>query len=138
MWCSDPDEFKFSVVDFYKSLFTGSGGSGYDYDYRNAFPIADPATLQGTGDGRSIKFWLDNWLGDLGPLVVHATRLVDIFLLYKTVADMVDGDGSWRWGQLDGLLSPLILARIADVKGPTHGSFPIPLVGRVLLDPISL
>ncbi|KAK9045415.1 hypothetical protein V6N11_059295 [Hibiscus sabdariffa] len=27
---------------------------------------------------------------------------------------MVDGDGSWRWGQLDGLLSPLILARIAD------------------------
>ncbi|KAK8715127.1 hypothetical protein V6N13_042467 [Hibiscus sabdariffa] len=71
------------------------------------------------GDGRSIKFWLDNWLGELGPLVNNAMGPVDIFLLYKSIADMGDGQGSWRWDKFSKVLLHSILARFAATNGPT-------------------
>ncbi|KAK8593999.1 hypothetical protein V6N12_046070 [Hibiscus sabdariffa] len=43
------EELKFATVEFYKSLFSGNGGSGYNYEVRVAFPTVDPSSIQGIG-----------------------------------------------------------------------------------------
>ncbi|KAK8611522.1 hypothetical protein V6N13_131570 [Hibiscus sabdariffa] len=73
------------------------------------------------GDGRTIDFWKDAWLGDLGPLVDYASAPDIISSMPRvTVADMVDNTGSWRWREVESLLPSSVLHRLAATMPPTN------------------
>ncbi|WCJ31853.1 Polynucleotidyl transferase ribonuclease H-like superfamily protein [Euphorbia peplus] len=56
------------------------------------------------GDGTTTKFWTDNWVGDLGPLILLSTGPISEGTLHLSVADMVDDIGRWRWHLFHHLL----------------------------------
>ncbi|KAK8660018.1 hypothetical protein V6N13_050954 [Hibiscus sabdariffa] len=62
------------VVSFFQSLFSSAGCSSEDPIIRGGFAtISDVAyaELGKVGDGCSIQFWYDNWLGEVGPIAEH-------------------------------------------------------------------
>ncbi|GMI80336.1 hypothetical protein HRI_001702900 [Hibiscus trionum] len=71
------------------------------------------------GDGHSVDFWRDMWLGEVGALRDHVSdsSLRDGLPLVS-VADMVADNGSWRWPAFQHLLPQVILMRLAAVLPP--------------------
>ncbi|WCJ44200.1 RNA-directed DNA polymerase (reverse transcriptase)-related family protein [Euphorbia peplus] len=69
------------------------------------------------GDGTTTKFWKDNWVGDLGPLLRLATGPVDPNIINLTVADMMDESGDWCWPRFIHLLPELCIYTLAASLG---------------------
>ncbi|CAA0828653.1 Unknown protein [Striga hermonthica] len=70
------------------------------------------------GNGRSARFWLDPWLGSLGPLSSIVVNVPPSEFCNATVAELVSGSGEWRWDLLHGLLPASILIRLAATLPP--------------------
>ncbi|KAK8594383.1 hypothetical protein V6N13_126190 [Hibiscus sabdariffa] len=70
------------------------------------------------GDGSSMDFWEDAWVGDMGPLCnfrVDGAAQADLF---TPVNDFVLPEGDWKWDELQLLLTCHILLGIAAIKAP--------------------
>ena len=70
------------------------------------------------GDGKKVKFWLDNWVFDNKPLLFHATGLIPPMLLDLTIADCVTREGNLQWDLFNHLLPSQILLHISACKPP--------------------
>ncbi|KAE8662915.1 hypothetical protein F3Y22_tig00113124pilonHSYRG00408 [Hibiscus syriacus] len=65
------------------------------------------------GNGRSIDFWRDPWLSDIGPLKNHLLNQQDgSNLPATTVAEMIDEQGKWRWPIIYETLPVQIIHRL--------------------------
>ena len=71
------------------------------------------------GDGKKIRFWLDNWLDLPGPLVDYAIATIPDRLIHMVVHDAVDSNGQWAWDMLQNFLPLQILTQIAANKPPS-------------------
>lgn len=71
------------------------------------------------GDGKSLLFWEDNRLGDLGHLKHLALRDISESELSKKVCDYVTQDGQWSWSSFEKLLLVSTLIQIASIKPPS-------------------
>ena len=49
------------------------------------------------GDGRKVKFWLDNRLDLQRPLVEYATRVIPEHLLHMLVHNAIASNSQWQW-----------------------------------------
>lgn len=76
------------------------------------------------GNGKRVRFWLDAWLYDEGPLINKARAEVPIDLQGKCVADFIDIDGDWRWNAFKNLLPTPICLKIAGLRPPNMFDYP--------------
>ncbi|KAK8594075.1 hypothetical protein V6N13_125885 [Hibiscus sabdariffa] len=71
------------------------------------------------GGGRSVDFWRDAWLKDVGPLIDLILEPIGAMsLLRVSMVDMVDAMGSWKWWDFDSLLPISVLHRLAATMFP--------------------
>ena len=47
------------------------------------------------GDGKRVRFWLDNWLDLPRPLVDYVIKEIPEHVLQFLVSDVVDSNGQW-------------------------------------------
>ena len=51
------------------------------------------------GNGKSVKFWKDNWAEGLAPLGTIATSEINQMKEDRSVATYVDENGCWKWNE---------------------------------------
>lgn len=73
------------------------------------------------GDGNRAKFWCDHWIPEINNLQSHATRVVSLSDMTKTVKDYVKQDGNWDFQSLNLMLPSHIMAKIRAMKPPEEG-----------------
>ncbi|KAK8609140.1 hypothetical protein V6N13_025447 [Hibiscus sabdariffa] len=86
-------------------------------------PVSDlenyvPKTIRGNiGHGCDVKFWVDPWVLEVGPLIDYVSPNLSIDVA-TTVADMATLDGRWRWIDFEHILPRFVLLRIATICRP--------------------
>ncbi|KAK8606351.1 hypothetical protein V6N13_030637 [Hibiscus sabdariffa] len=70
------------------------------------------------GHGQYVSFWFDNWVPDLGPLTDYVATDRSTLLRDRSVASFAMDSGEWRWCELEQLLPPHVLLRLAAIKCP--------------------
>ncbi|CAI9114900.1 OLC1v1015718C1 [Oldenlandia corymbosa var. corymbosa] len=70
------------------------------------------------GDGKSIRFWWDNWLHTSEPLINSATAVVPAEQINLTLDCFVIELGQWNWQYFQHLLPATCLLRIAAIMPP--------------------
>ncbi|KAL4295689.1 hypothetical protein GQ457_12G025480 [Hibiscus cannabinus] len=88
-----------SDQDYFQKLFSSSGSEVGSYQIR-------------------VKFWTDEWLGDIGPLTNHVVSREWLRTKDFMVRDMVALDGEWKWSVLNSILPITIRLRLAATKTP--------------------
>ncbi|PPR80245.1 hypothetical protein GOBAR_AA40471 [Gossypium barbadense] len=80
------------------------------------------------GDGRTVSFWNDPWVKDVGPLQTHH---IDRGCIDETlrVCDLITFDESWNWQQLEMLLPRSVIGCIAAVLPPSQRNMSTPVDG---------
>ncbi|KAH1063303.1 hypothetical protein J1N35_028290 [Gossypium stocksii] len=68
-------------------------------------------------NGETLKFWMDNWVPDTGPLWDARITSHGINKM-ATVREFVGEDGNWKWGVLSAWLSQLVLLHISGIAPP--------------------
>ena len=66
-------------------------------------------------DGRSTYFYTDNWVPSVGPLLHHATHVLEEPALFYLVKDFVTQYGDWDWQKINMFLPPLITNKIEGI-----------------------
>ncbi|KAK8698219.1 hypothetical protein V6N13_114345 [Hibiscus sabdariffa] len=56
------------------------------------------------GHGVDIAFWLDSWIGDMGPLVQYVSHDIVDSLPNTSVTNMTYVNGDWNWVSLQALV----------------------------------
>ncbi|KAJ4839764.1 hypothetical protein Tsubulata_022251 [Turnera subulata] len=98
-WLYDTASLKQMAVSFYHRLYTEEGGG----------------LRWCVGNGRSVRFWLDNWMPDLGVLQECAVAPVPDDLLGRSVAEFMRDQGQWRWDLIGPFLSASTCMSLAEV-----------------------
>ena len=80
------------------------------------FNIMEKAMAWALGNGRRVKFWLDNWVGFGGNLLGTIIDYIPPNERFKSVRDYVKEDGEWDWDRFAGWLPSLMLLKIASIK----------------------
>lgn len=75
------------------------------------------------GDGKSISFWSDHWVGDGGPLYHLAFAPIPVAAHRLNLAHYMNEVGTWEWSAFHDLLPNHLLAQIAQVN-PSHSKGP--------------
>ncbi|KAK8680188.1 hypothetical protein V6N13_109140 [Hibiscus sabdariffa] len=70
------------------------------------------------GDGGSVDFWFDAWVGELDLLAGFLSPSISLALTHVTVASMVGSNGDWNWPIFQHLLPHHVLLHIAAIKPP--------------------
>ncbi|KAK8608966.1 hypothetical protein V6N13_025275 [Hibiscus sabdariffa] len=143
-WCSDQHQRKNMVVGFYQELFTSCGSTDLSFTMRGQFHQCNvdmcrsfmalvldeegislvwlsvrDSPIWTLGDGRSVDFWRDAWLGEVVPLVNHIVDQSRVPSLPQIlVNNMVDSMGCWRWHNCAALLPDAILHHLAVCMTP--------------------
>ncbi|KAK8659866.1 hypothetical protein V6N13_030058 [Hibiscus sabdariffa] len=71
------------------------------------------------GDGCSIDFWLESWVGDLGLMVLRRNDVDTVQVCHTQVAAMVALVGGWAWTKFQDFLPSTVLLSIVAVKPPS-------------------
>ncbi|EEF45711.1 conserved hypothetical protein [Ricinus communis] len=69
-------------------------------------------------NGESAKFWIDNWIPELGHLVHHVFRSLSHYLIDGLVKEFVDSSSQWNWNVLNGLLPYHVTFKLAALSTP--------------------
>ena len=85
----------------------------------NQFNVLEKATAWALGNGRRVKFWLDNWTEVGGNLLDIVVDHIPSNERFKSVKDYVKDDGDWDWGRFTGWLPSSMLLKIASIKPPS-------------------
>ena len=61
------------------------------------------------GNGNTVRFWQDDWIGEMGPLKHLSYSEIPVEDLNKRVNDYIDASGNWRWSEFRHLLPPNLI-----------------------------
>lgn len=64
------------------------------------------------GNGLTVKFWTDNWVPTLGPLIDWTTSPLEPADLLKCVRDFVDRNGNWQLERVRDVLPSQVIDQI--------------------------
>ncbi|KAK8644515.1 hypothetical protein V6N13_123820 [Hibiscus sabdariffa] len=123
---SDPDclwvrvlRSKYKVRELIPVSLRRSGSSRFWQGMVKVWEMVCPNLVWNIGDGRSADFWLDSWVGNLGPLIFHCNDADMVSVSSTPVATMVNPDGSWAWDKFQDFLPSSVLLAIAAVRPPS-------------------
>lgn len=84
-----------------------------------AWPTALLGLAWKVGDGQTIRFWKDDWVGDMGPLQQLAYADIPDTEANLALCHYANDYGQWRWNEFQHLLPPNLLSQIAAITPPT-------------------
>ncbi|CAA0808310.1 Polynucleotidyl transferase- ribonuclease H-like superfamily protein [Striga hermonthica] len=70
------------------------------------------------GNGEKCRFWLDPWLGSIGPLIHLVSHQPSVSNIQAPVAEFIDDIGNWKWDSFHGYLPSTVVMRIARTFPP--------------------
>ncbi|CAI9118064.1 OLC1v1019579C1 [Oldenlandia corymbosa var. corymbosa] len=104
------------------------GGSVHFKRTRNASPTwkgvfdAFHLVLKGTtwviGNGRTVRFWEDQWIEGVGRLSDHIVNQVPVEWKWRPVADFASSNGSWDVAKFAPFLPAEVVIRISSIPPP--------------------
>ncbi|KAF7827037.1 putative ribonuclease H protein At1g65750 family [Senna tora] len=70
------------------------------------------------GDGKTVDFWEDVWIPELGPLKNHATNEHVVLEGDNKVHNFTTPSGDWNWSLISNILQPNVCGLIAGIPPP--------------------
>ncbi|CAL1404640.1 unnamed protein product [Linum trigynum] len=87
---------------------------------REALPLVKQHTIWDIRNGRSVRFWDDQWLAAGLALKDYITNNGHDIQRDLSVAEMVDSSGEWKWQTISNHLPDPMLCLLAGTDAPVH------------------